>query len=132
MRKNLPCAKRTYALSSRMNGSQTSVMICAAGNMVLYQGSPKKGDESVAGSPLEFYDGILVSDHEAALIKHGSQNQGCMAHIKRYIINSIENEKSFTWNAMMKERIRDMMTLTMQNPAVSICEVFLYRLGREL
>ena len=91
----------------RMNGSQTSVMICAAGDMVLYQGRPKKGDEGVAGSPLEFYDGILVSDHEAALIKHGSQNQECMAHIKRYIINSMENEKGLTWNTMMKEWIKD-------------------------
>ena len=94
----------------RMNGSQTSVMICAAGDTVLYQGRPKKGDEGVAGSPLEFYDGILVSDHEAALIKHGSQNQECMAHIKRYIINSIENEKGLTWNTMMKEWIKDAVT----------------------
>ena len=94
----------------RMNGSQTSVMICAAGDMVLYQGRPKKGDEGVAGSPLEFYDGILVSDHETALIKHGSQNQECMAHIKRYIINSIENEKGLTWNTMMKEWIKDAVT----------------------
>ena len=83
----------------RMNGRQTSVMICAAGDTVLYQGRPKKGDEGVAGSPLEFYDGILISDHEAALIKHGAQNQECMAHIKRYIINSMENEKGLTWNA---------------------------------
>lgn len=91
----------------RMNGSQTSVMICAAGDTVLYQGRSKKGDEGVAGSPLEFYDGILISDHEAALIKHGSQNQECMAHIKRYLINSIENEKGLTWNTMMKEWIKD-------------------------
>lgn len=91
----------------RMNGSQTAVMICAAGDTVLYQGRPKKGDEGVAGSPLEFYDGILVSDHEAALIKHGSKNQECMAHIKRYVMGSMENEKGLTWNRMMKEWIKD-------------------------
>ena len=94
----------------RMNGSQTAVMICAAGDTVLYQGRPKKGDEGVAGSPLEFYDGILISDHEAALIKHGSQNQECMAHIKRAVINSIENEKGLTWNTLMKEWIKDAVT----------------------
>lgn len=94
----------------RMNGSQTSVIICAAGDTVLYQGRSKKGDEGVAGSPLEFYDGILISDHEAALIKHGSQNQECMAHIKRHIINSMENEKGLTWNTMMKEWIKDAVT----------------------
>ena len=91
----------------RMNGSQTAVMICAAGDTVLYQGRPKKGDEGVEGSPLEFYDGILISDHEAALIKHGSQNQECMAHIKRHVISSIENEKGLTWNTLMKEWIKD-------------------------
>lgn len=91
----------------RMNGGQTAVMICAAGDTVLYQGRPKKGEEGVEGSPLEFYDGILISDHEAALIKHGSKNQECMAHIKRYLISSIENEKNLTWNAMMKEWIKD-------------------------
>lgn len=94
----------------RMNGSQSAVMICAAGDTVLYQGRPKKGDEGVEGSPLEFYDGILVSDHEAALIKHGSKNQECMAHIKRYVINSIENEKGLTWNTMMKEWIKDALS----------------------
>ena len=91
----------------RMNGSQTSVMVCAAGDAVLYQGRPKKGDEGVTGSPLEFYDGILVSDHEASLIKHGSKNQECMAHIKRYVMGSMENEKGLTWNRMMKEWIKD-------------------------
>ena len=91
----------------RMNGSQTAVMICAAGDTVLYQGRPKKGDEGVEGSPLEFYDGILISDHEAALIKHGSKNQECMAHVKRYLISSIENEKNLTWNILMKEWIKD-------------------------
>lgn len=94
----------------RMNGSQASVMICAAGDTVLYQGRPKKGDEGVAGSPLEFYEGILVSDHEASLIKHGSKNQECMAHIKRYVMGSIENEKGLTWNVMMKEWIRDALS----------------------
>lgn len=89
----------------RMNGSQTVVMICAAGDTVLYQGRPKKGDEGVADSPLEFYDGILISDHEASLIKHGSQNQECMAHIKRAVINSID-----TWNTLMKEWIKDAVT----------------------
>jgi hypothetical protein len=91
----------------RMNGGQTAVIICAADDNVLYQGRPKKGDEGVKGSPLEFYEGTLISDHEAALIKHGSQNQECMTHVKRYVISSIENEKNLTWNSMMKEWISD-------------------------
>ena len=94
----------------RMNGGQTAVMICAAGDAVLYQGRPQKGDKGVEGSPLEFYDGILISDHEASLTKHGSQNQECMAHVKRHVIGSIENEKGLTWNTLMKEWIKDAFT----------------------
>ena len=90
----------------RMNGSQTAVMICAAGDTVLYQAPYKRRGRRGRLSP-GIYDGILISDHEAALIKHGSKNQECMAHIKRYLISSIENEKNLTWNAMMKEWIKD-------------------------
>lgn len=86
----------------RMNGKQTSVIICAAEDTVLYQGREKKGDEGVKGSPLEFYGGTLISDHEAALIKHGSRNQECMTHVKRHVISSMENEKNRTWNKQLK------------------------------
>jgi len=90
-----------------MNGKQTAVIICAAGDTVLYQGRAKKGDEGVAGSPLEYYDGTLISDHEAALVKHGSRNQECMTHVKRHVISSIENEKDLKWNSMMKDWIEE-------------------------
>ncbi len=91
----------------RMNGKQTAVIICAAGDTVLYQGRVKKGDEGVAGSPLEYYDGTLISDHEAALVKHGSRNQECMTHVKRHVISSMENEKDLKWNSMMKDWIEE-------------------------
>ncbi len=90
----------------RMNGKQTSVIICASGDTVLYQGREKKGDEGVKGSPLEFYGGTLISDHEAALIKHGSRNQECMVHINRYAVSSMENEKNRTWNQQLKSWIK--------------------------
>jgi len=86
----------------RMNGKQTSVIICAAEDTVLYQGREKKGDEGVKGSPLEFHGGIFISDHEAALITHGSRNQECMTHVKRHVISSIENENNRTWNKQLK------------------------------
>ncbi len=91
----------------RMSGKQTAVIICAAGDAVLYQGRAKKGDDGVAGSPLEHYGGTLISDHEAALTKHGSRNQECMTHVKRHVISSIENEKNLKWNSMMKEWIEE-------------------------
>lgn len=90
----------------RVAGKQGTVLICAdEDGTVLYQSKDKKGDEGVKGSPLEFYKGITVADHEAALIKHGEKHQECLSHISRYLVGSIENEKNLTWNKLMKEWI---------------------------
>ena len=90
----------------RVAGKQGAVIITATPEgKVLYQAREKKGDEGVKGSPLEFYDGILVSDHESAIIKHGNQRQECMAHIQRYMRGSIENEPDKTWNKDMLQWI---------------------------
>ena len=91
----------------RMNGKQTSVIICCTPDAVLYQGREKKGAEGVKDSPLEHYDGILISDHEAALIKHGSSHQECMSHVKRYLISSIENEPERAWNRDLQTWLND-------------------------
>lgn len=92
----------------RVAGKQGTVLICAdEDGTVLYQSKDKKGDEGVKGSPLEFYKGITVTDHEAALIKHGEKHQECLSHISRYLVGSIENEKNLTWNKLMKEWISE-------------------------
>ncbi len=39
----------------RQDGKQAAVIICASGDLVLYQGREKKGDEGVAGSPAQYY-----------------------------------------------------------------------------
>ena len=62
------------------------VRSCANENgAVLYQSKEKKDDEGVKDSPLEFYEGTTISDHESALIKHGSRHQECMVHVRRYV-----------------------------------------------
>lgn len=92
----------------RVAGKQGTVLICAdEAGTVLYQSKDKKGDEGVKESPLEFYKGITVTDHEAALIKHGEKHQECLSHISRYLVASIENEKNLTWNKLMKEWISE-------------------------
>ena len=89
----------------RANGKQMAVIITCADGKVLYQGREKKGDEGVKDSPLEFYDGTLISDHEAALIKHGSQHQECLAHLLRYAKAGMENEPDKTWHKKLAEWI---------------------------
>lgn len=95
----------------RTCGKQTAVIVTATDDgKVLYQGRSKKGDDGVKGSPLEHYDGTLVSDHEAALIKHGARHQECLAHVKRYAKGAEENEPDKTWGkkleAWIKESVR--------------------------
>ena len=86
----------------RVAGKQGAVIITATPEgKIMYQARSKKGDEGVKGSPLEFYDGTVVSDHESAIIKHGKRHQECLAHIRRYMQASIENEKDKTWSADM-------------------------------
>lgn len=91
----------------RMAGKQASVMITCTPDLALYQAREKKGHEGVKGSPVELYRGTLVSDHEAALICHGTRHQECMAHMERYIKSSIENEPGLEWNKRMLEWIRN-------------------------
>jgi hypothetical protein len=82
----------------RVAGKQGAVIITATDDgKVLYQGRLKKGDEGVKDSPVEHYNGIHVSDHEAALIKHGNQHQECLGHIRRYAKNEVQNEPGKTW-----------------------------------
>lgn len=91
----------------RMNGKQASVIICATPELVLYQGREKKGHEGIKDSPVEFYNGVLITDHEAAFLSHGSRHQECMAHVERYVRSSIENEPGLKWNRQLLEWLRD-------------------------
>ena len=91
----------------RVNGKQAAVIITTDGESALFQGRRKKGDEGVKGSPLENYEGTLVSDHEAALIKHGSRHQECLAHVERYARGSVLNEPELKWNKLLVEWIKE-------------------------
>lgn len=92
----------------RSCGKQSAVIITATDDgKVLYQGRSKKGDEGVKGSPVEYYSGTVVSDHEAALIKHGDRHQECLAHVKRYAKGEAENEPEKTWGKKMDAWIKD-------------------------
>ena len=101
-----PCMHVDFTFG-RVNGKQGTVMICASGNRVLYQGREKKGHEGVKGSPAEFYQGVLVHDHEATFQKYGSRHQECLVHVERHLRSSIENEPGLTWNRQMLEWIRE-------------------------
>lgn len=91
----------------RINGKQGAVMVCVSGDRVLYQGKEKKGHEGVKGSPVEVYQGTIISDHEATFQNYGSRHQECLVHIERHLRSSIENEPGLEWNSQMLEWIKE-------------------------
>lgn len=95
----------------RCNGKTSTVLICANEEVCLYLWRPKKGDEGVKGSPLEYYDGIVISDHESAFLHYGSSHQECLTHIQRYAQGRIENEPGKTWGTELKKWIQDAIHL---------------------
>lgn len=91
----------------RKDGKQANIIVCALDDgTVLYQNKDKKGNEGVKGSPLEHYTGTVISDHEAALLRHGARHQECLVHVERYLRASVENE-GLTWSGMMLKWVQE-------------------------
>ena len=95
--------------SVKVNGENTQVAVCTAPQRTLYFARESKGHEGVKGTPVEDYQGILVHDHDVTFYNYGSQHQECLAHILRYLINSMENEPNLQWNKQMWSLIREMI-----------------------
>jgi hypothetical protein len=89
----------------RMNGKQTTVLVCVSGDKILYQGRAKKGAEGIAGSPVPLYLGTIVSDHERVFLDKGTRHQECLAHVKRYSKGAAEMEPDRKWPVKMQEWI---------------------------
>ena len=51
----------------------------------------KRGHEGVKGTVTEDFRGILVHDHEITFYRYGSAHQECLAHVERYLKDSMEN-----------------------------------------
>ena len=101
----------TDCTNARVNGESAYVFVCATPDeqKVLYFAREKKGHEGVKGTATEDFQGILVHDHEITFYKYGNAHQECLAHVQRYLKNSMENEPSLTWHQKMRELIREMV-----------------------
>ena len=83
--------------NARVNGKSAYVFVNATPDgSVYYSASSQKGHAGIKDTPAETYQGILVHDHESTFYKYGSDHQECLAHILRYLKDSMENEKSLT------------------------------------
>lgn len=87
----------------KVNGKTIQVVVCANPDELLYFFREHKGHKGIKGTPVEEYQQILIHDHDTTYYSYGSNHQECLAHILRYLQDSIDNEPALTWNKKMKE-----------------------------
>lgn len=100
----------TDCTNAKVNGKSAYVFVCATPEgKALYFARNKKGHAGVKGTPTEDYQGILDHDHDVTFYNYGSKHQECLAHILRYLKDSMANEPDRTWNKKMHSLIQEMM-----------------------
>lgn len=96
--------------NARVNGESAYVFVNATPDgKVYYSASTKKGHTGVEGTPAENYQGILVHDHELTFYNYGSDHQECLAHVLRYLKDSMQNETNLTWSRKMHSFIQEVI-----------------------
>lgn len=102
--------QHTDCTNAKENGNNAYVFVCATpGGETLYFARRNKGHEGVKGTPVEDYQGVLVHDHEKTFYKYGSNHQECLAHVERYLKDSMENEPERTWSRQMRALVQEMI-----------------------
>lgn len=96
--------------NAKVNGKNAYVFVCSApGGETIYFAREHKGHEGVKGTPAEDYQGTLVHDHDKTFYNYGTDHQECLAHILRYLKDSMDNEPERTWNKEMHALVREMI-----------------------
>lgn len=119
--------------NARVNGKSACVFVNATPDgSVYYSASTKKGHAGIKDTPAETYQGILVHDHESTFYKYGSDHQECLAHILRYLKDSMENEKNLTWSTKMHSFLQEIIHYrNSREPGAAIDEVVINRIEEE-
>ena len=100
----------TDCTNAKVNGKPAYVFVCATPDgKTMYFARDKKGHEGVKGTVAEDYQGILVHDHDRTFYNYGTGHQECLAHVLRYLKDSIQNEPERTWNGEMRSLIQEMI-----------------------
>ena len=100
----------TDCTNAKENGKSCHVYVCAVPDgKVLYFAREKKGHEGIKGTVTEDYQGILVHDHDVTFYNYGADHQECLAHVLRYLKDSIENEPDRNWNKEMRSLLQEMI-----------------------
>lgn len=112
--------------SGRVNGKNVQINICANEYEMLYSFKEHKGHEGIKGTPAEEYQQTLIHDHDKTFYSYGSSHQECLAHVLRYLQDSIDNEAHLTWNSSMKAFLSSMIHETKNNRELSEEQIISY------
>ena len=114
----------TDCTNAKVNGKSAYVFICATPDgKAMYFAREKKGHEGVKGTVVEDYQGTLIHDHESTFFNYGSNHQECLAHVLRYLKDSMSNESDLTWNKRMYSLIRKMIHYRKNLPSETDCSM---------
>ena len=114
----------TDCTNAKVNGKSAYVFICATPDgKAMYFAREKKGHEGVKGTVVEEYQGTLVHDHESTFFNYGNDHQECLAHVLRYLKDSMGNESDRTWNKQMHSLIRKMIHYRNNLPPETDCSM---------
>lgn len=102
-------AMHTDFTPGRVNGKSFQVLLCANDDEMLYCYRDGKGIAGIEGTPAGEYQQTLIHDHDTSFYHFGSEHQECLAHVLRYLQDSIENEPELTWNRKMKDFLSTMI-----------------------
>jgi len=99
----------------RVNGERKAVVVCASENEVLYFFKEQKGHAGIKGTPVEDYQQTLVHDHDKTYYNYGGSHQECLAHVLRYLKDSIDNEPNLTWHKKMHSFLQTLIHEVKEN-----------------
>lgn len=90
------------ATTGKVNGKTVQIILCANEDEMLYFFRKHKGHEGLKDTPVAEYQQTLIHDHDKTYYHYGSDHQECLAHVLRYLQDSIDNESQLSWNKQMK------------------------------
>ena len=109
--------------NAKVNGKNAYVFVCASPDgKAIYSAREKKGHEGVRQTAAQDYQGILVHDHEKTFYKYGSNHQECLAHVMRYLKDSMDNEPERVWNSQMRSLLQEMIHYRNSLPERTECD----------
>lgn len=99
----------TDCTNARVNGKNMFVYVCATSDKAMYIARENEGNKGVKQTPVEDHQGILVHDHDKTFYNYGNGHQECLAHVLRYLKDSMENEPDLKWNKHMRDLLQEMI-----------------------